>query len=237
MVYVEMPLLSDFSNGSTHTNNFARYVSNAYRKRAKPTIEVSNMKKIQFDGASKGNPGPMGIGVVLFDDARIVGTISERLANNGTNNIAEYTALLRGIKKARELGWKKFSIEGDSELVIKQVKGIYRVRTQHLKELYNQVKQELAKIDSYDIRWIPRERNAEADRLSKEALESGKRSGGKKELIGTRCSICSSECDFTWKVFKNKTRHIRADCPKCGFIQWAPKEELYVTKADAGSLK
>jgi len=191
------------------------------------------MKKIQFDGASKGNPGPMGVGVVLIEDGRVVDTISERLVAEGTNNIAEYTALLRGIQKARELGWKQFRIEGDSELIIKQVKGIYRVRTRHLKERYDQVKLELSKIDSYDLRWIPRERNAEADRLSKEALETGKRSGGEKELIGTKCSICGSECDFTWKTFKNRTRHIRADCPKCGFLQWAPAEELYVKKADA----
>jgi len=195
------------------------------------------MKKIQFDGASAGNPGPMGIGVVIIDDGRIVDTLSERLANHGTNNIAEYTALLKGIQKARQLGWKKFIIEGDSELVIKQVKGIYQVRTRHLKELCSRVKGELAKIDSYDIRWIPRERNAEADRLSKEALESKKRSGGKKKLDGIKCSICGSEIKFSWKVFKNKTRHIRADCPKCGFIQWAPKEELYKAKANAGNSK
>ena len=198
---------------------------------------VRNMKKIQFDGASKGNPGPMGIGVVLIDNGRIVDTISERLAKDGTNNIAEYTALLKGIQKARKLGWKEFSIEGDSELVIKQIKGIYRVRKQHLKEIYNQVKKELSGIDSYNIRWVPRERNTEADRLSKKALESGKGSGGTKELNGTKCSVCGSEIKFSWKVFKNRTRHIRADCPKCGFVKWAPKEELYIMKANKGNLK
>ena len=91
------------------------------------------MYRIQFDGASRGNPGPMGIGVALFANGRLVDRISERLKPEGTNNVAEYTALLRGIQRAKELGWTKINIEGDSQLIIKQVKGVFRVRQAHLR--------------------------------------------------------------------------------------------------------
>ena len=185
------------------------------------------MRKIQFDGASKGNPGRMGIGVVLIDHGDIIDTISERLKGEGTNNTAEYTALLRGIQKAKEHGWRSFVIEGDSKVVIKQVRGEYQVRKKHLATLHQQVIRELDGLDSYELRWIPRDRNARADKLSNDPVRSPPRK--KESTVGVKCPKCSAKCTFKWQVFKNKTRHIRQECPKDGFVRYAPQEEPYVS--------
>src|SRR3954467_12566452 len=93
---------------------------------------------IEFDGGSRGNPGPAGIGVVLraADDTPIV-TLG-RFIGRATNNVAEYTALVTGLQKAKELGAKNIQIRGDSELVIKQMKGEYRVKHPDLKPLYEE---------------------------------------------------------------------------------------------------
>ena len=124
------------------------------------------MKKIQFDGAAIPNPGEMGIGVVLIEDKRLIAKISQKLPDRGTNNIAEYTALLTGLTKALELGWKHILIEGDSKLVINQVKGAWKINKAHLKRLHARVIKELSKFDSYALNWIPRNKNSVADELA-----------------------------------------------------------------------
>lgn len=128
------------------------------------------MRKIQFDGCAFPNPGNMGIGVVLIENGNIITTISKKLPGKGTNNIAEYTALLTGILKALDLGWKEISVEGDSKLVINQVNGIWSIKKEHLIDLYNQVVKELSNFDSYTINWTPRENNSIADKLATKAL-------------------------------------------------------------------
>jgi len=112
----------------------------------------------------------MGIGVVLIENSNIITEISNKLPNYGTNNIAEYTALLTGISKALALGWKHVIIEGDSKLVINQVKGAWKINKEHLKNLYVEVVKELSKFDSYTINWIPREKNFITDELASKAL-------------------------------------------------------------------
>ncbi|KAF5429925.1 ribonuclease HI [Candidatus Methanophagaceae archaeon] len=129
------------------------------------------MKKIQFDGAAIPNPGEMGIGVVLIEDKDILMEITKKLPDKGTNNIAEYTALLIGISAALELGWKDVLIEGDSKLVINQVKGAWKINKTHLKRLHAQVVKELSKFDSYALNWIPREKNFVADKLASNAFK------------------------------------------------------------------
>ena len=144
--------------------------------------------RLQFDGASLGNPGPMGIGAVLYEKGKIVDTITERLKGTGTNNVAEYTALLTGLERARERGWRRIKIQGDSDLIIKQVKGAYRVRSPNLVELYCRVMELLSEFESYELEWIPRELNELADSLSRESLgrpsSSGSRKGTGKNLSG-----------------------------------------------------
>ena len=185
------------------------------------------MRKIQFDGASKGNPGRMGIGVVLMENGKTIDTISEKLEGEGTNNTAEYTALLRGIQKAKKHGWRSFVIEGDSEVVIRQVRGEYQVRAKHLATLHQQVIRELDGLDSCEVRWIPRERNTRADKLSNDAVKA---SPQKKEAVdGVTCPKCGAKCTFKWQVFKNNTRHIRQECPKHGYVRYAPQEKPFIS--------
>lgn len=206
------------------------------------------MKKIQFDGAAIPNPGEMGIGAVLIENSNIITKISKKLPNNGTNNIAEYTALLTGISKASELGWKHVMIEGDSKLVINQVKGAWKIDKEHLKSLYAQVVKELSKFDSYTIKWIPREENSIADELASKALGHGegvyqhatiknKAIGYKKDQkneisIDIKCPKCKGDCIFKWQEFKNGLRHIRQECPVHGYIRYVPQIEPCLTIAN-----
>ena len=123
---------------------------------------------IYTDGACSGNPGPMGIGVALVKDGKILDTISKKIGD-GTNNIAEYTAVLEGIKRAKELGETDFMIRSDSLLLVKQLNGEYRIKQLHLKELKGKIDKEIKNLH-VEVEYIPREENKEADKLAKKAI-------------------------------------------------------------------
>ena len=126
---------------------------------------------VNVDGGARGNPGPAAVGVVVQDgDGAVLEEIGERIGR-ATNNVAEYRALLLGIARARELGAGQLELIGDSELVVRQVKGEYKVKDAALRELHGEVKRALAPFDSWSIRHVRRESNAEADRLVNEALD------------------------------------------------------------------
>lgn len=126
---------------------------------------------VNVDGGARGNPGPAAIGVVVADeDGEVLEERSETIGY-ATNNVAEYTALLRGIALARELGATDLELIGDSELVVKQVRGEYRVKDPNLKGLHAEVQEALASLEGWSIRNVPREQNAEADRLVNAALD------------------------------------------------------------------
>ena len=127
---------------------------------------------MNVDGGARGNPGPAAVGVVV---ATPEGEVLERRAERigeATNNVAEYTALLRGIERARELGASELELVGDSELVVRQVQGAYRVKQEHLRPLRAEVIAGLGAFDSWSIRHVRREHNAEADALVNEALDA-----------------------------------------------------------------
>lgn len=214
-------------------------------------IGEKTMRKIQFDGSAIPNPGDMGIGVVLIENNNIVKTISKKLSGKGTNNIAEYTALLTGILKALELGWKEVSIEGDSKLVINQLNATWRIKKDHIQNLYNQVIKELSNFDSYTINWIPRENNSITDKLACKALgyeedphsiknyynsyneyRHKNNENDKNKDVDITCPKCKRDCEFKWQQFKNGTRHIRQECPIHGYIRYAPQREHYIMKAN-----
>ena len=133
------------------------------------------------DGASLGNPGPMGIGVVIFHSNRKIKEISEYIGE-GTNNVAEYTAVIRALEFAKEKKEKEVHIKSDSQLVVRQLNGEYKVKDEKLKPLKRKI--ELL-MEGIVVRFehIPREQNEEADILSKEAAEKGKKA--KKETKKT----------------------------------------------------
>lgn len=126
---------------------------------------------IQFDGGSRGNPGPAGIGVVLrAEDGTPLITLG-RFIGRATNNVAEYRALITGLEKAKELGAKKIIIRGDSELIIKQMRGEYRVKNADMRELYDEAQFLYHQFDEARIEHNYRDKNTLADRLANLAMD------------------------------------------------------------------
>jgi len=122
------------------------------------------------DGASRGNPGPSGAGGVIYQGKKCLGQVSQPLGIM-TNNQAEYQALIRGLALARQLGLKALSIKSDSQLMVRQIEGRYRVKDAKLKPLYRQALTALKLLEGYDIIYIERSLNQEADRLANQALD------------------------------------------------------------------
>ena len=128
---------------------------------------------IYTDGAARGNPGPAAVGVVLKDTVgNIIATISRRLAPT-TNNQAEYLAIIGGLEKAVSLDCRHVSVKSDSELVVKQINGQFKIKNTALRPLYQQVVQLTGKLESFSISYIPREQNRQADDLANKALDGG----------------------------------------------------------------
>ena len=126
---------------------------------------------IYADGASRGNPGPAAIGVVIKDErGRLITSISQRIGK-ATNNQAEYRAIIAALEEAITLGAKQVDIKMDSELVVKQINGEYRVKKATLKSLYQQVKQLQGSLEDFTITHILRQQNIEADKLANKALD------------------------------------------------------------------
>ncbi|MGH2862965.1 MAG: ribonuclease HI family protein [Solirubrobacteraceae bacterium] len=126
---------------------------------------------LHVDGGARGNPGPAAIGVVVSDlEGRVVTTFSDRIGET-TNNVAEYRALLRGLELAAEHGAREVRVINDSELVARQVTGVYRVKHAAMQELHRQAMALLQGYDSWSIQSVPRAQNAEADSLVNEALD------------------------------------------------------------------
>ncbi len=122
------------------------------------------------DGSCKGNPGEGGAGVIIKNrEGKILSQKKEYLGSV-TNNIAEYRALILGLKEARRLGSRELGIYIDSELVANQINGVYRVRNSKLKPLEEEVRGLLQHFARWEIKYIPREENREADRLAREAV-------------------------------------------------------------------
>lgn len=125
---------------------------------------------IYADGASRGNPGPAAIGVTIKDKrGKLIACISQRIGRT-TNNQAEYRAIIAALEEATRLGAKQVEIKTDSELVVKQINGDYRVKKATLKPLYQQVKQLQGLLQCFTITHIPRQQNIEADKLANKAL-------------------------------------------------------------------
>jgi ribonuclease HI len=126
---------------------------------------------VNVDGGARGNPGPAAIAAVLQEPGgEVLEERGERIGE-ATNNVAEYRALLLGIERAAKLGASELELVGDSELVVKQVKGEYKVKHADMRELHAEVKRALQDFESWSIRHVRREQNSEADRLVNEALD------------------------------------------------------------------
>ena len=126
---------------------------------------------LEFDGGARGNPGPAGIGVVLRSkDGTELVTLG-RFIGHATNNVAEYRALITALQKAKDLGARRVAIRGDSELVVKQMKGVYRVKNEALRELYDEAQALLGHFEHSTIDHNYRNKNALADKLANLAMD------------------------------------------------------------------
>lgn len=124
------------------------------------------------DGASRGNPGLAGIGIAFYDDTgELIKTFNEYIGET-TNNIAEYKALIKALEIGQELKAKEMEVYADSELMVKQLKGEYKVKNEGLKPLYNAAKGLINALDSFKITHVKREFNKEADKLANIAIDS-----------------------------------------------------------------
>ena len=122
------------------------------------------------DGACSGNPGPAGIGVVIRENEKIIKEIS-MFIGNATNNVAEYTALIYGLQEALKLKADSVMVKSDSELLCRQIQGIYQVKNAGIQVLFNQVSHLIEGFKSFNIAHVRREENKEADALSKKAIK------------------------------------------------------------------
>jgi ribonuclease HI len=135
---------------------------------------ILNVNKviIHTDGAARGNPGPAAIGVIIKDEnSNFLARIS-RCIGVTTNNQAEYQAIIAGLEKANSLSARHVILKSDSELVVNQINGQYKIKNTGLRALYNRVVQLIGSLESFSISYIPREQNAGADALANEALDS-----------------------------------------------------------------
>jgi ribonuclease HI len=125
------------------------------------------------DGGARGNPGPAGYGVVIKDQSgRKLAALSQYLGHR-TNNFAEYQGLIAALEYALEAGPKAIKVVSDSELLVRQIKGIYKVKNLTLQELHGRAKELIAQLDWFSIQHVLRESNREADELANAAMDKG----------------------------------------------------------------
>jgi ribonuclease HI len=145
---------------------------NIQRNEIQQHLFYAGHAEMYSDGASSGNPGPSGIGVVISlagEDARHKSHRISEYIGIATNNVAEYTALLKGLETAKSLGIQNIKIFMDSELLVRQIKGIYRVKNANLIPLWIKTMNILKEFSDYSVNHVPREMNKEADSLARRA--------------------------------------------------------------------
>lgn len=129
----------------------------------------SSTLTINIDGAARGNPGPAAFAYSIVGDGQVIE--GSGCLGNTTNNVAEYTAMLRALERAAELKGKRLAIRSDSELLVKQMTGVYQVKNAQLRELYSEAKKLCRNFDLVKFNHVRRAENSRADFLCNEALD------------------------------------------------------------------
>src|SRR3954465_2612960 len=126
-----------------------------------------------IDGGARGNPGPAGYGVFLEDSSgKRLAELSEFIGAQ-TNNFAEYSGLVAALEYAEKQGYKREKAVSDSELLVKQIKGLFKVRSESLLDIYREAKQHINQLERFEIQHVLRHMNKDADRLANEAMDRG----------------------------------------------------------------
>ncbi|MEO8210376.1 MAG: ribonuclease HI family protein [bacterium] len=142
--------------------------------------------KVYTDGASRGNPGIAGIGVLITDEAERVVQTHKKFIGVHTNNFAEYIALIESVKqlKSSEIGFEEINFFCDSELIVKQIKGEYKIKNKDLIRLSLEFWKEIKSMNKkFSITHIPREQNRAADKLANEALDESSNTNTDRSLL------------------------------------------------------
>jgi len=127
---------------------------------------------LHCDGAARGNPGPAGVGVhIAHEDGATVAEIAEGIGET-TNNVAEYTAAIRGLERAQELGAAEVHLRSDSKLLIEQIAGRWKIKNENLIRLHRKIRDLVEGFERVTYEHVPRERNVEADRLANEGVDA-----------------------------------------------------------------
>jgi len=132
--------------------------------------------EVYIDGAARGNPGPAGIGVIIKDGPKVVQEIGAYIGKT-TNNVAEYLSLIRGLEETIIRGYTSASFFSDSELLVKQLNGEYKVKHENLVPLHYHVLTLVDRMKDFSIKHVPREKNEHADKLANEGIDFHMASG------------------------------------------------------------
>lgn len=154
-----------------------------------PAKSANDWYTAHCDGGSRGNPGPAGYGAVVEDPGgRVVARLSHYLGFQ-TNNYAEYSGLLAVLGWAIENGAKRLRVVSDSELMVKQMKGVYKVKHPGLLPLWQEARRLVARLDGFEMRHTLRGGNQEADRLANEAMDKGTGKGREPKAAGSEPTL------------------------------------------------
>jgi probable phosphoglycerate mutase len=138
-----------------------------------PDAHESDLITAFCDGGSRGNPGPAGFGVYIQgENGEKIAELSEFLGKK-TNNFAEYSGLLAALEYALKHNYPHLKVISDSELLVKQIKGQYRVNSPELRPLYEEARRRITGLESFQIQHVLREKNRRADQLANEAMDRG----------------------------------------------------------------
>lgn len=151
-----------------------------------PSAAPENHLVAYSDGGARGNPGPAGYGVVIQDESgSTIASLSQYLGHQ-TNNFAEYQGLIAALEYAVENGYKALKVISDSELLVRQIKGIYKVKNLTLQELHGRAKELIAQLDWFSIGHVLRGHNQQADLLANAAMDKGMGRRGRLESSNLR---------------------------------------------------
>jgi ribonuclease HI len=165
--------------------SYSRGSTNALFPQSEDSRSPNHYLIAHSDGGARGNPGPAGYGVVIKDQSgNRVAALSEYLGHQ-TNNFAEYQGLIAAIEYALQHGPKALKLISDSELLVRQIKGIYKVKNPTLRDLHARAKELIAQLEWFSIGHAMREHNQEADRLANEAMDKGMGRGSIRAGSGT----------------------------------------------------
>jgi ribonuclease HI len=171
------------------------------------------------DGGARGNPGPSGYGVLIQDEAgRKVAALSEYLGHQ-TNNFAEYQGLIAALEYAVANGHKALKVISDSELLVRQIKGIYKVRNAALQDLHGRAKELIAKLDWFSIGHVLRGHNEEADRLANAVMDKGMGRVARAPSPASSGSVPEAQQEFDGVVREGKIELLDGKLPDGTHVQ------------------